>query len=184
MMIMIIIMLTTLIILRLKIRIILTIIFSIFRYFSLLLLLWMVSFGLVVFYVHTFHHRVMKKHSVNIQLKPTLRKAAAEPFPSNGSQGDPPAAAKPSDPVPCQCKLRNLTSRLLYEAQLSLPVSWLNLTSREVLERTHPNLPVNMYDEVVDVKWCQLLPTLNVCVFFARFVCVVLGFDGVVFWFW
>ncbi|ROT65710.1 hypothetical protein C7M84_016314 [Penaeus vannamei] len=104
----------------------------------------------------------MKKHSVNIQLKPTLRKAAAEPFPSNGSQGDPPAAAKPSDPVPCQCKLRNLTSRLLYEAQLSLPVSWLNLTSREVLERTHPNLPVNMYDEVVDVKWCQLLPTLNV----------------------
>lgn len=134
--------------------------FFFFRYFFLLLLLWMISFTLVLFYAYVSHQKVMNIRSINIQVSRSIGTPAW--IKSNESQ---PPPSGPSDPVSCECQLRNLSSYVLYEAQLSLPVPWLNLTSKEVLERTHPNLPVNMYNDVASMKWCKMLPALSTYVF-------------------
>ncbi|XP_037801300.1 uncharacterized protein LOC119596195 [Penaeus monodon] len=129
---------------------------QIVKYFFLLLLLWMISFTLVLFYAYVSHQKVMNIRSINIQVSRSIGTPAW--IKSNESQ---PPPSGPSDPVSCECQLRNLSSYVLYEAQLSLPVPWLNLTSKEVLERTHPNLPVNMYNDVASMKWCKMLPALS-----------------------
>ncbi|XP_047501900.1 uncharacterized protein LOC125047633 isoform X2 [Penaeus chinensis] len=76
-----------------------------------------------------------------------------------GRESQPPAIDA-HDPVSCKCQTRPLKFREYYESQLSVTLPWLNMTSHEVLERTHPNLPINMYDDL-NAKHCHLLPSFN-----------------------
>ncbi|ROT75107.1 hypothetical protein C7M84_006393 [Penaeus vannamei] len=57
----------------------------------------------------------------------------------------------------CVCSLSSMSHADVYKEQLSLVIPWLNLTTRQALERNHPNFPVNLLKSF-DGKWCSLLP--------------------------
>ncbi|XP_069970324.1 uncharacterized protein [Penaeus vannamei] len=63
-----------------------------------------------------------------------------------------------SVPTSCACALAPLSHEELYNEYLSQPVSWMNLSTRQVLEKQHPNFPVDLLSSVGG-GWCNLLPS-------------------------
>ncbi|XP_037784924.1 uncharacterized protein LOC119580842 isoform X2 [Penaeus monodon] len=57
----------------------------------------------------------------------------------------------------CPCSLSSMRYADVYEKQLSSTIPWINLTTRQALEKQHPNFPVNLLKNL-DEKWCSLLP--------------------------
>ncbi|XP_042858272.1 uncharacterized protein LOC122244440, partial [Penaeus japonicus] len=57
----------------------------------------------------------------------------------------------------CDCSPSTMSNADLHEDQLSLPIPWMNLTTRRALEKRHPNFPVELISSS-DKKWCKLLP--------------------------
>ncbi|XP_042858158.1 uncharacterized protein LOC122244345 [Penaeus japonicus] len=124
------------------------------KYFATIIILWMTSFAVVMLYTHpTLYHNTVKRNlGVSKTAAPNL-----EPFLGNHSQA---SVTEPKVPKPCKCKSKYTDLPPIFDSQFSLPVSWRNLTNKELLERTHPNLPINMYENS-HTKWCQLLPAFN-----------------------
>ncbi|XP_037801301.1 uncharacterized protein LOC119596197 [Penaeus monodon] len=58
----------------------------------------------------------------------------------------------------CTCGLAPLQHEELYSEYLSQPVLWLNLSTRQVLEKQHPNFPLELLSNV-NRGWCDLLPS-------------------------
>lgn len=64
------------------------------------------------------------------------------------------------DPIPptsCSCSPTPDFDAKRYKKQLSLPISWLNLTSRQVLKKQHPNFPLDLLTNS-HRRWCHLMP--------------------------
>lgn len=57
----------------------------------------------------------------------------------------------------CTCGTAPLVQSYVYEEQLSLPIPWLNLTSRQILAQRHPNFPHSLTANTSQ-EWCHLLP--------------------------
>ncbi|XP_063607162.1 uncharacterized protein LOC134781824 [Penaeus indicus] len=68
----------------------------------------------------------------------------------------PPSSADP-DFSSCACSLSAMGKAGVYEEQLETVVPWANLTTRQALEKQHPNFPLNMVRSFKK-KWCNLLP--------------------------
>ncbi|ROT75108.1 hypothetical protein C7M84_006394 [Penaeus vannamei] len=79
-----------------------------------------------------------------------------EPTSSTAPPPPPPSSADPAVSS-CACRLSFLKPADIYEEQLEAFVSWANLTTRQALEKQHPNFPVNLVRSL-DEKWCHLLP--------------------------
>lgn len=63
-------------------------------------------------------------------------------------------------PTSCTCKTAPLFRPEVYQEQLSNPVSWLNMSSLEVLMKHHPNFPYSMIVNT-NKEFCELLPSLH-----------------------
>lgn len=128
-----------------------------FRYFSSLVFLWTIGFAAVLLYAHLPAHEDAMRHTINIRPRLNTEIQAIGQFFTRESQ---PPATDAHDPVSCKCRLGGLKFRTYYKSQLSVTLPWLNMTSYEMLERTHPNLPINMYHDLA-AKRCHLLPSFS-----------------------
>ncbi|XP_042877223.1 uncharacterized protein LOC122256526 [Penaeus japonicus] len=57
----------------------------------------------------------------------------------------------------CVCAPSTMRRANVYEEQLSVPIPWANLTTRQALEKWHPNFPLKLLNGS-GKKWCKLLP--------------------------
>ncbi|XP_042870119.1 uncharacterized protein LOC122251934 [Penaeus japonicus] len=60
-------------------------------------------------------------------------------------------------PTSCTCKTAPLRRSHIYEEQLSLPLPWFNVTSRQFLAKRHPNFPYSLVTNTSE-NWCHLMP--------------------------
>ncbi|XP_037784931.1 uncharacterized protein LOC119580848 [Penaeus monodon] len=114
----------------------------------------------------------LKKLDVTVMgLKPRRQAEKTPEFLSDDvtTKGRPSPAAPPSttqsppssadDPAfrSCACSLSVMSKAGVYDEQLETVVPWANLTTRQALEKQHPNFPLNLVRSF-DKKWCHLLP--------------------------
>ncbi|XP_027227801.2 uncharacterized protein [Penaeus vannamei] len=126
--------------------------------FSSLVLLWTIGFAAVLFYAHlSMREDVMRHAAVHIQPHLNTEIQGTEEISSRESL---PRSSATQDPVSCKCRLGSLKFRMFYESELSVPLPDLNITSKELLTRTHPNLPAEMFENL-DTKRCHLVPSFS-----------------------
>ncbi|XP_042858273.1 uncharacterized protein LOC122244441, partial [Penaeus japonicus] len=118
----------------------------------------------LVFCMAAVLYQIFDFHTMNIKPKRHAKKTHG--FSSNNlvtvvrqSAVEHPSPFQPSPSLnsSCVCAPSTMRRANVYEEQLSVPIPWANLTTRQALEKWHPNFPLKLL-KVSGKKWCKLLP--------------------------